>query len=236
MNSFRLREFRSGDRFEVAELIYASINAWYAQHAMGQRFRAGPQMTEVYCDVYFGIGSSRCVVAENQRSGRLMGSCFYHPRAGHVGLGIMNVHPNYFGFGIASALLKYICDFTDDNPYPSLRLTQSALNLDSFSLYNRAGFVPVQAYQDLKVPVPEEGLGRFVPGSDRVRNATLDDVPALVALEEELSGVSRQEDYRFCVENSLGFFHSSVYEGVSGDSKAFCSPRLTLPAICWDRA
>lgn len=129
------------------------------------------------------------VVAENTRTGRLMGSCFYHPRPHHVALGIMNVHPNHFEQGVGRALLQHICDYTDHNGYKSLRLTQSALNLDSFSLYNRAGFVPRCAYQDMDLKVPAEGLQQSTPGIEHVRDATLEDVPGMAALEMDVSGV-----------------------------------------------
>lgn len=209
------------DRSEVSELIYASINTWYQLHAMGAPFRGGPHVTEVFYDVYSGIGTSRCVVAENPRTSRLMGSCFYHPRKTHVALGIMNVHPNYFGRGVGSALLKYITDFTDSKGYKTLRLTQSALNLDSFSLYNKAGFVPRQAYQDMILAVPAEGMKQSASGLDNVRDATLDDVTAMAELEMDVSGVTREEDYRYMIENALGFWHVSVYESTMGKIDGF---------------
>ncbi len=87
-----------------------------------------------------------------------MGSCFYHPRKQHVSLGIMTVHPNYAGMGVGRDLLQHVMDFTDAHGYKSLRLTQSAINVDSFSLYNKAGFVPRYAYQDMIVHVPETGI------------------------------------------------------------------------------
>ena len=221
VDSMNLREMEPEDGSEVAELIYASINAWYGLRGLGQPFQGSPKVTEIFHEVYSATGSSRCVVAENARTGRLMGSCFYHPRKTHVGLGIMTVHPNYFGFGAGSRLLEYICRFTDGNGYKALRLTQSALNLDSFSLYNRNGFVPRQAYQDMILQVPESGLDHEVPGLDRVRDATLDDVPAMAALEMEVSGVSREEDYRLCIGNDLGFWSVSVYEGSAGNLEGF---------------
>ena len=183
MDSLRLREMVRDDQSEVSELIYASINAWYGLRGMGQPFQGSPQVTEVFYQVYNGIGTSRCVVAENTRSSRLMGSCFYHPRHSHVGLGIMTVHPNYFGHGAGREMLKYICDFTDQEGYKALRLTQSALNLDSFSLYNRSGFVPYQAYQDMTLRVPDLGLKHPPPGLERVRQARLEDIPAMADLE-----------------------------------------------------
>jgi len=155
-------------------------------------------------------------VAESTRTGRLMGSCFYHPRKHHVSLGIMNVHPNYFGQGAGKALLQFIIDYTDRNHFPALRLTQSALNLDSFSLYTTAGFVPRWAFQDMYLSVPAQGMNRTAPGLDRVRNATLADVPAMAALEMEISGIERDQDYRYCIQNQLGFWHVSVYESAQG--------------------
>ena len=139
----------SNDRYEVADLIYASVNTWYRLQGRPQIFRGGPQAAELFFDIYHALEPGCAVVAEDIRTRRLMGSCFYHPRPHHVALGIMNVHPNYFGFGVARALLNHIIEFTEGRGSPALRLTQSAVNLDSFSLYNRAGFVPRHAYQDM---------------------------------------------------------------------------------------
>jgi GNAT superfamily N-acetyltransferase len=212
----RLRAMTADDRSEVAELIYISINHWYRMHGRPPIFQGGPGVTEVFYDVYQALDPGCSVVAENPRTGRLMGSCFYHPRKHHVSLGIMNVHPNYFGEGIGKALLQYIIDYTDRNGYKALRLTQSALNLDSFSLYNRAGFVPRCAFQDMFLPVPQTGMGERVAGLDQVRDATPEDVPAMAALEIDVSGISREEDYRYCIRNDFGFWHVSVYENMSG--------------------
>ncbi len=220
-SSMRLRSITPADRSEVADLIYASLNTWYRLHGMGQILHGGPKVTEVFYDVYNAIEPGCAVVAEHVETGRLMGSCFYHPRKHHVALGIMNVHPNYFGLGVGRALLQYVIDFTDQKGYKALRLTQSALNLDSFSLYNKAGFVPRCAYQDMFIKVPADGMGQKVPGAKFVRDATLKDVPAMAALEMVVSGVSRVQDYRFCIENKVGFMHTSVYENARGGIDGF---------------
>jgi GNAT superfamily N-acetyltransferase len=221
MQPMCLRPMTPDDRFEVAELIHASINVWYATHGRPRIFTTGPRGTEVFYEVYNDLEPGCNVVAENTQTGRLMGSCFYHPRKHHVSLGIMNVHPNWFGQGVARALLQHIIDYTEQHGYKGLRLTQSALNLDSFSLYNRAGFVPRYAYQDMFLQVPADGFGRSVAGADRVRAATLDDVPALAALEMEVSGISREEDYRYCIANVRGYWHASVFETPRGDIDGF---------------
>src|SRR5690606_37321044 len=98
-------------------------------------------VTDVFYETYQDLTPDHNVVAVNPDNGRLMGTCFFHPRPRHVSLGIMNVHPNYFGRGVGSALLQHIIRFADERQLP-LRLTQSAINVDSFSLYNKAGFVP----------------------------------------------------------------------------------------------
>jgi GNAT superfamily N-acetyltransferase len=208
------------DRAEVAELIYASINVWYQLHKGKFRFVGGPGVTEIFYDTYHALEPGCTVVAEHPRTGRLMGSCFYHPRKHHVSLGIMNVHPNYFGEGAGGALLQYIVDFTERRGQP-LRLTSSAMNLDSFSLYSRAGFIPRCAFQDMVLQVPPQGLPAAEPGADRVRDATPADVPAMSALEMEISGISREEDYRFCIANAQGFWHVAVYENARGAIDGF---------------
>lgn len=219
--TMRLRVMTAADRHEVAELIYCSINTWYQQHGKPPIFMGGPEVTEVFYDVYNALEPDCNVVAENPRTGKLMGSCFYHPRKHHVSLGIMNAHPNYFGRGVARALLQHIIDYTDSHGHKSLRLTASALNLDSFSLYNRAGFVPRYAYQDVFLRVPEEGMKRTITGLDRVRDAASTDVNALAALEWDVSGITREEDYRFCIANQQGYWHVSVYETPRGDVDGF---------------
>jgi GNAT superfamily N-acetyltransferase len=225
-SSLRVRPMTVDDKYEVADLIYASINTWYRLRGMPQIFRGGPKVTEVFFDVYNALDAGSAVVAENTDTGRLMGSCFYHPRKHHVALGIMNVHPNYFGQGVGSKLLSHIMDFTDRNGYKALRLTQSALNLDSFSLYNRAGFVPRCAYQDMWIEVPADGLKNKPPGSSHVRDAKLADVPAIAALEMDVSGVTREQDYRYCIENTAGFWHTSVYENATGGIDGFLASSL----------
>jgi GNAT superfamily N-acetyltransferase len=211
MEAMRLRPMESSDRSEVAELIYVSINYWYQLHGMAKLFTAGPASTEVFFDVYEALDPGCGVVAENERTGRLMGSCFFHPRPHHVSLGILNVHPNYFGQGVARALVEHVIDYTESHGHPAIRLVQSAMNLDSFSLYTRAGFVPRYAYQDMILRVPDSGFDPAVPEKERVRPATADDVEAMAALEMDISGITRQKDYRYLIENREGFWDALVY-------------------------
>ena len=195
------------EKLRVAELIFESTNAWYTRAGKGAIFQNGPESCLLFCDVYEDLDPGCCVVAEDQATGRLMGSCFYHPRETHVSLGIMNVHPDFFGRGVAGKLLRFITDYADAQRKP-VRLVSSAMNLGSFSLYTRAGFTPRAVFQDILFKVPSEGLGE-TPG---VRDATAKDVDAMVALEQEVSGIRRKKDFRYFIENARGIWHISVLE------------------------
>jgi GNAT superfamily N-acetyltransferase len=209
-----------GDRAEVASLIQVSLNFWYRLHGRPPIFSGDPMAADVFFEVYHALEPGCGIVARDTASGLLAGSCFYHPRPHHVGLGIMNVHPNYFGTGAASALLRYIIGVADQQA-KAVRLTSSALNLDSFSLYTRHGFVPRHLFQDMVLPGPAGGLKLAHAGASRIRDATLDDVAGMAGLELTVSGISRELDYRFAIENPLGCFHASVYEGASGSVDGF---------------
>lgn len=231
MSEFELRPMEKVDRTEVAELIYLSTNTWYQTHGRPPVISGGPATADVFFDVYEALDPGCGVVAVSTRSGRLAGSCFYHPRPTHVSLGIMNVHPNYFGFGVARALLKHIVDYAEREQKP-LRLVSSAMNLDSFSLYNRMEFAPQVMFQDMYLTVPAEGLPFRTEGDRQVCTATIADVKAIDRLEQELVGISREKDYRYFIENRDGFWHVVVYpdecDGVAGFLVSVNKPGFTM--------
>ena len=216
-SALRLRAMELEEWSEVADLIYVSLNYWCEANGRPAVFRAGPGSTRVFCEVYEALDPGCCVVAEHAETGRLAGSSFYRARETHCSLGIMTVHPVYFGTGVGKALLEHILEYARTEEKP-LRLVSSAVNLDSFSLYTRAGFVPRHAYQDMFLSVPSGGLslGHDLAGQDRVRPATLDGVEAMSALELEVAGISRIKDYRYFVENREGLWHVSVSEDAGG--------------------
>jgi GNAT superfamily N-acetyltransferase len=198
---FDIRSATASDAVELAELIHVSTNRWYATHGMGDIFSGDPlSTTSLFFEVYESLDPGRCLVAVDEDSGRLKGSCFYHPRDTHHSLGIMNVHPNYYGQGVASTLLETICRRADETAHP-LRLVSSALNLDSFSLYTRAGFVPRALYQDMLI----EDVSSIPPVKGSVRPATLSDLPGIVSLEMSVSGIRREGDWRYFLTDDHGW-------------------------------
>jgi hypothetical protein len=61
--------------------------------------------------------------------------------------------------------------------------------------------------------VPETGTGSIDPA---IRPATPGDVPAIAALEREISGLDRKKDYRYFLENADGIWHASVLPAKDG--------------------
>lgn len=222
MLEFNLRPLNDSDRDEYAALAHSSFNSWYWKKGWGtDYFRCPPADAGVFYDIYNDLTSSSSVAAVNKKNGRLIGACFYHPREHHVSLGIMSVHPDYFGRGIGRALVKHIVDFTETSGYRSLRLVGSAMNMDSFSLYNKAGFVPVKSYQDMVIQVPAAGSLPAVPGTNMVRGAIPDDAGSMGALEMEVSGIRRLQDYLYAIENRRGLFEVKVIENAAGSLEGF---------------
>ena len=221
---FTLRPMKKDEWSKVANLIYLSTNTWYEKNLGHGIFTGGPEVCELYCRVYEDLDPDCCLVAVHKGSGMIIGSCFYHPRETHVSLGIMNVHPNYFGEGIASMLLERIIGFAEAQGLP-LRLVSSALNLDSFSLYTRHGFSPFATYQDMTVAVPKKGLELDEDDTDlplkNVREADLEDVSAMGSVEFSVSGISRERDYCYFLENDPEIWETLVFENDEGEIDGF---------------
>ena len=138
---------RPGEESAIAALIYESTNSWYQKKLGYKLFTGEPEDCRLFPDTYEALDTGCCIVAEID--GKIAGSCFYHPRDTHFGLGIMNVLPEFASQGVAKGLLDQVIEKAGDHP---IRLVSSAMNLDSFSLYTRAGFVPVAVYQDMTIP------------------------------------------------------------------------------------
>ncbi|MCL2622132.1 MAG: GNAT family N-acetyltransferase [Planctomycetaceae bacterium] len=215
MSEIVLRRMEAKDWNEVAELVYDSTNAWYQKYRGFHIFTGPKTSTLVFCRTYEALDPGWTVVAEDTANGRLAGSCFIHPRPTHFSLGIMNSHPDYSGQGVAAKMLKYITDIADAEGKP-VRLVSSSMNLESFSLYSRAGFVPRLFFQDLTLKIPESGISYETPAGYTIRPAIQNDAPQIAALEKELYGIEREKDFRYFIDNPDGVWHISVLVGPGG--------------------
>ena len=218
--TFLIRPMVAQERQEVAELIHQSTNSWYLANGKDSIFKGPPSEALLFCQVYEDLDPGCCLVAKCRISGRVAGSCFYHPRKTHVSLGIMNVSPDFFGQGIARSLLTKIIQIANDQSLP-VRLVSSAQNLDSFSLYTRQGFSPIQAFQDMYLEVPEEGFHNEISGGFEIRKAQLSDVEEMVVLEKRISGIERAKDFKYFIENKRGIWNTLVCRGTNGTLLGF---------------
>ncbi|AWI09795.1 GNAT family N-acetyltransferase [Ereboglobus luteus] len=220
MPTFETRLMQAGDWDEVARLIHASLNLWYEKNRGYRLVSGGWETMLLFPRVYEDLDPGCCVMAVETSSQRIAGVCFFHPRPTHVALGIMNTHPDFFGNGVASLMLRYITDDAKRRGVP-VRLVSAATNVDSFSLYNKAGFVPTRFFQDMTVRVPESGFDVAAPHGWTFRDATVGDIPQIVALERELAHIEREKDYHFFLRNPGGIWHMSVLVGPDGELGGF---------------
>ncbi len=220
-NMFHLRSMKPRDFDAVADLIYLSTNSWYQANRGYEIFNGGPQVCRLFCDVYEELDPGCAMVAEDNQRKTIIGSCFVHPRETHISLGIMNVHPSYFGAGVAGALMDSVIAFAKKEGQ-TLRLVSSAMNLDSFSLYSRKGFTPFAVYQDILFHVPEKGIKApdLIAGIT-VREAAPQDIMAMGHLEFEVSGISREQDYCYFVENAARIWKTLVVANSDGEIDGF---------------
>ena len=89
----------------VSQLIYDSTNGWYQRRGLDPIFQNGPGSTRLFCEVYEALDPGCCVLAIHPTGNQIAGSCFFHPRNTHVSLGIMNVHPEFFGLGMTRKIV-----------------------------------------------------------------------------------------------------------------------------------
>lgn len=222
MTDCELRPLKDSDRGEYAIMLHTSFNIWYWKKGWGSDyFKCRPEETAIFHDIYNDITPSCSVAAFDRKTDLMMGACFYHPREYHVSLGIMSVHPGFWGSGVGKTIVNYIIDFARQKGYKSVRLVGSAINMDSFSLYNRSGFVPRKTYHDMVISVPAGGITGAVPGIERVRDAKITDAHAMGDIEFEVSGIKRLQDYIYTIENKRGLFEVKVLEGSDGKLDGF---------------
>jgi GNAT superfamily N-acetyltransferase len=226
-DGIELRRMRPEEAGEVAELIHLSTNHWYESHKGGPIFRGDPSECRIFPETYEALDPGCCVVAVGGERRQIVGSCFFHPRPTHVSVGIVNTHPSYAGRGIARRMIAAVLEEAGEEP---VRLVSSLANLDSYSLYTRAGFVPRTIFQDMLLPqsAPPDGLPPTGPDDARVRPGTPADAAAIATVEREIAGIERPDDWRYFLADVTGRWHVSVLTaddgGIAGALASVVSP------------
>lgn len=218
-----LRPLVATDHEAAARLLHRSLVSWYQSRlGQGARFGASHEPFRLFPEVYASLDPGQAVAACDASSGELLGVCFVHPRETHVAIGIVATAPEAQGLGVARAMLAPVLDDARRRGLP-VRLVSSLLNLDSFSLYSRLGFVPHTLYQDLALTVPAAGLGApLQPRADRVRRVTdVAEAARLADFEHEWQGIRRERDYEFFLRNQVGAWNVWALEDAGGVLEGF---------------
>lgn len=213
-----LDTLQATDHGAVARLLHRSLVQWYQSRLnQGDRFGTRSEPFRLFPEVYEALDPGEAVAARDATTRELLGVCFIHPRETHVAVGIVSTAPEAAGRGVARAMMQIAVTRARTARQP-LRLVASLLNLDSFSLYTRMGFVPHTMYQDLLLEVPAEGMtAPPPPGTDRVRPAYPNEATRLADFEHSLQGVRREKDYAFFLRNEVGAWKTWVSEDERGD-------------------
>jgi GNAT superfamily N-acetyltransferase len=217
-SDFTLDSLQPADHDAVARLLHRSLVQWYQSRLnQGARFGDRPEPFRLFPEVYEALDPGQAVAARDSATCELLGVCFIHPRETHVAVGIVSTAPEAAGRGVARAMMQVAIERARTAGQP-LRLVSSLLNLDSFSLYSRLGFVPHTMFQDLLLNVPEQGMtAPQPPGADRVRLARADEAARLADFECELQGIRREKDFAFFLRNEVGVWKVWVSEDERGE-------------------
>lgn len=214
-------DLTASDREPIARLLHRALVHWYESRlGQGSRFGDSHEPFTLFPDVYEALDPGECVTARTA-SGEIVGVCFSHERETHVSVGIVATSPDAGGRGIAKKMMSLVLDKAKRLGKPA-RLVSSLLNLDSFSLYTRLGFVPGTMFQDLLITVPEAGLAATAPaGIERVRDAVLADAPRISDFEHAQQGIRREKDFAFFIRNEVGAWRVLVSEASNGSVNGF---------------
>lgn len=211
----------TADGEPIARLLHRALVHWYESRlGQGARFGGSHEPFLLFPEVYEALDPGECVTARTD-SGEIVGMCFTHERETHVSIGIVATSPDVGGRGIAKKMMLLALDKAKRLGKPA-RLVSSLLNLDSFSLYTRLGFVPGIIFQDLLITVPESGMTAAAPaGIERVRDAVLADAPRIADFEHSQQGIRREKDIAFFIRNEVGAWRVLVSEDASGGVNGF---------------
>jgi GNAT superfamily N-acetyltransferase len=215
--SFTLSALRPDENSAVADLLHRSLVNWYESRLrQGARFGDSPEPFRLIPETYAALDPGEAIAARDAGTQALLGVCFVHPRESHYAVGIVASAPEAAGRGVARAMMEEAIRRARVAGLP-VRLVSSLLNLDSFSLYTRLGFVPGTVFQDLLFHVPAAGLAGVAPaGIERVREARADEAAALADYEAAVQGLRREKDYRFFLSNRVGQWKVWVSEDAAG--------------------
>ena len=216
-----LSTLKADQHDRAAILLHRSLVTWYQDHLkQGHRFGTSASGFRIFPELYEALDPGEAICATDE-DGDICGVCFVHMRETHVSIGIVATDPRFSGRGIARLMMETAMTRGLAQGKP-VRLVSSLMNLDSFSLYTKLGFVPGTVFQDIEIEVPDTGLYHAAPaGVDQIRLATHADIEHLVELEFKLQRIRREKDYAFFLNNTVGDWRIWIHQDDSQEMLGF---------------
>jgi hypothetical protein len=174
------------DALIVGEIMAGAFNEVFQRHGFPPPFpsvEAAQQLAALYA-VY---PESQGFVAE--RNGRIVGSGFVHVRGDRAGIGPVTVESSAQSSGAGRAIMDRLLG--ESQGCSSVRLTQEAFNIVSFSLYSKLGFV---ARDVILALVAQDPRPPAAANASKVRVMTAADLDEVMALDTRVTGLTRRCD------------------------------------------
>ena len=229
----RLGILHASDDGAVAELLHRALVDWYERNLrQGARFGTEPAPFRRFPELYRHLDPGSAIAARSA-AGELLGVCFHHERETHHSIGIVATAPQSAGRGVARAMVTESIRRAESARKP-LRLVSSLMNLDSFSLYTRLGFVPGELFQDLLFRVPAAGMPPYAAADGlNVRSALRGETARIADFEQGLRGIRRERDIAHFLNEAQGPWRVWVAEDAAGRLQGFLAAHLDpeLPMI-----
>ena len=186
-----IRRMQEGDIPRVGEIMVNAFNDVFRRHGYPEPFPS-PEVGISVARGYLSLEPEQCFTAS--LNGQVVGSGFLHLRRDSGGIGPITVDPTCQTKGIGRAIMQAVIDA--GSQCRSLRLVQDAFNVVSFPLYTKLGFVVRGTAASL--------VGREVHAaratSVEIREWTAQDIGTLAALDRQLTGIERVQDFRYFLD------------------------------------
>ncbi len=183
-----IRRMQEADIPRVGEIMVTAFNDVFRRHGYPEPFPS-PEVGASLARGYLGLEPAQCFTAS--LNGHVVGSGFLHLRGNSAGIGPITVDPTCQTKGIGRAIMQAVIDA--GSQCRSLRLVQDSFNVVSFPLYAKLGFVVRGTAASL---VGHEIHAARV-ASVEIREWTAQDIGTLTALDKELTGIERVQDFRY---------------------------------------
>lgn len=186
-----IRRMQEGDIPRVGAIMVSAFNDVFRRHGYPEPFSSVEIGTSL-ARGYLSLEPEQCFTAsQNGQDGQIVGSGFLHLRGNSAGIGPITVDPICQIKGIGRAIMQAVIDA--GSQCRSLRLVQDSFNVVSFPLYTKLGFVVRGTAASL--------VGHEVHAtraeSVEIRECTAQDIGTLAALDTELTGIERGQDFHY---------------------------------------